>query len=694
MGSIFCPRKPKSSEIMCYEKFINGINKTFKSKEEFNLSMNKTKSYQLYEQVSKTEDFNEKMKLYNEILKLNNYDENIIYNYLLLLKNNENNKSESNKSNRSNEKNKNDIDKEYKDELNEYSVCLSNENYYKLENTEKKPCAKDNLLELFEILNEFDFDDTQKRFYFYEYLKREPKNYEIKINFSEKENQELYLYFLFYDIFCIFQKELNKYSKKVFESQKTFNEKLDEFVNDGSKKIILKFDDFMKTNVTLILFSEFFDALNIVSDFVKNNINFIRDILNKKIIDIYCLEGIILIMKSQIQYCINSDNSIDKLFKNYYNDECDDLNIESLNKNFKNIEIIINDKNLKIVSKSNNNSNCFIINNYYMYHNLEEPLKYIDKYFNFTNNISVKFYLIDYIKLQYFQLNNYVQYSLPFIQKFHNKISNSKTIYSLINYLFPGYKEEDFLSNNFILSIFDNILNGAKFYPFKNNLYSITFYHSLNIDFQISNKTYLIGRENNLYKTFYKYIILNLGFFIICEYHESLGHYLREYLRLLTLIDYESQRDDNGKKESGSYIQYLLLDNKIEFSLYELIFILDYNNYNVDFREFKKNFTNLKENKYEPSNDLKKDLIEFFDIDYNNIKNKIEKEFKESKNYKLFGDLKNLNSVEKYKFEMYKSCSINTRDIYIENKKFEAINNEIYQELKNIISLYQQKIKK
>ena len=76
------------------------------------------------------------------------------------------------------------------------------------------------------------------------------------------------------------------------------------------------------------------------------------------------------------------------------------------------------------------------------------------------------------------------------------------------------------------------------------------------------------------------------------------------------------------------------------------------------------------------------------------IKNKIEKEFKESKNYKLFGDLKNLNSVEKYKFEMYKSCSINTRDIYIENKKFEAINNEIYQELKKIISLYQQKIKK
>ena len=547
MGSIFCERKPIPPELMCYKKFINGENKTFKSKEEFNLEKNKAKSYQLYDQVSKKEDFNEKMKMYNEILKLNNYDENIIYNYLLLLKNNENSKNENN------EKIIKENSNEYKEELNKYSLCLSNEKYYKLENKEKKPCAKDNLIELFEKLNEFDFDDTQKRFNFYEYLRRNPKNYEIKINFSEKDNQELYLYFLFYDIFCIFQKDLNKYSKMIFESKKTFNEKIDEFINDGSKEIILKLDDFIKTDVILILFSEFFDALNIVSDFVKNNINFIRNILNNNKIDIYLLEGIILIMKSQIQYCVNSDNNIDKLLNNYYNDKSDDLNITKLNNIFKNIKITINDKNIKIVSKNNNDLKYFIINNYHMYYNIEEPLKYIDKYFNFTKIIPIKYYLIDYIKLQFFQENNYVQYSLPFIKKFHQKISESKTIYSLINFLFPGYDEEDFLSNNFILTIFDNNLKKAKFYPFNNNLYSITFYHSLNIDFQLANKTNLIGRENNLYKTFYKYIILNLGFFTICQFHENLGHYIREYLRLLTLIEYASPRDDNGKKESGSY---------------------------------------------------------------------------------------------------------------------------------------------
>ena len=66
-------------------------------------------------------------------------------------------------------------------------------------------------------------------------------------------------------------------------------------------------------------------------------------------------------------------------------------------------------------------------------------------------------------------------------------------------------------------------------------MYYTTFYHGLNKIFQIGNKMELIGRQNNLYRAFYIYIyiIIKLRFFIIYEYHEILGNYLREYLRLL-----------------------------------------------------------------------------------------------------------------------------------------------------------------
>lgn len=106
----------------------------------------------------------------------------------------------------------------------------------------------------------------------------------------------------------------------------------------------------------------------------------------------------------------------------------------------------------------------------------------------------------------------------------------------------------------------------------------------------------------------------------------------------------------------------------------------------VDFKEFRNNFKSLKD--YEPSDDLKKDFNEFFGIDYKNIKLKIEKDFKENNTYKLFGDLKSKKTLETYKFEIYKPCTVNIRDNYIKNKNFEPKKKEIYEELKKIIDFY------
>ena len=669
MGTIFCERKRrKIGYSFKYEKFKNGLKRTFNTKEDFSLSTVKKRSIQMFYQISNFDTYHKKKEHFEKILSLNNINENIIFEYLLLLKNNEYNL--------------------YQEKLKEYTFSLSNEKYYKLENKKKNKDSKYYIKEFFKNIYEFDKTSFTKRLNFYYYLKEKPRDILITINFSEKENPELYLYFLFYNIFCIFENQIAIYSKNILESTKSFDDKLKEFVSLGSQKIISQFNDFLKTNETLIIYSKFFDSLSFVSDFLKNKMNIINEALEKNNIDFYFLEGILLIIKNEIQYYQTISEKTDNLFVNYYNNN--DENIDLLNENFKNIKLIINNENIEIYQKSGSKLGLlYEIENYKIYNNLKKSIENIDNCYNSTNETFIKYYLIDDLKLQNFQENNYVKYTLPFIRKFHKNLSNSKTINSLVNYLFPGYEEGQFLSNDFILSIFENSLNNAKFYPFDTKIYCTTFYHSLNINYQISNKIDSKERRDNLDRTFFKYIIINLSYYIICEFHQVLGHYIREYLNLLTLMDYESPRG-----ETGNYIQNLLFDNKISLNLYELIFILDSNNYNVDYNTFRKNFLNLNDNeKYEPSIYFKNDIYEFFGFEYDMIKEQIRQDVVNNNKYHLFGDLKSDKTNETLKFEINEPCSLNLKDIYIKHKNRTGQEDIIYEKLKNNYELYLKSIK-
>ena len=232
MGIQFC-KKRKRQNTFRYEKFRNGELTFFNSKENFNLFYNKKKSYELYRDSQNALNYDDKIKKFKEILSLNNYDENIIYDYLSLLKEYETKKSDNralfndninNETIKINEDVENAQYNSYSEELEKYSICLSKEKYFDLEKKQKKS-AKEYLKEFFEKIGSFDAK-YEKRAEFAEYLTKKPKSYDLKINFTESENQELYLYFLYYTIFEIFKIEKQKYSQLILDSKATFNEKL------------------------------------------------------------------------------------------------------------------------------------------------------------------------------------------------------------------------------------------------------------------------------------------------------------------------------------------------------------------------------------------------------------------------------------------------------------------------------------
>ena len=92
-----------------------------------------------------------------------------------------------------------------------------------------------------------------------------------------------------------------------------------------------------------------------------------------------------------------------------------------------------------------------------------------------------------------------------------------------------------------------------------------------------------------------KIIIGNLGVFIYIEFNEILGNYLTTILSKITTINYISQRSPISSKKWIRWIYWILLFKQriSNFNLIQLIYILDVNNYNVDFRTFRNNFQNI-----------------------------------------------------------------------------------------------------
>ena len=135
---------------------------------------------------------------------------------------------------------------------------------------------------------------------------------------------------------------------------------------------------------------------------------------------------IFLFIILDLKYIINYD----KMKSNYLN-----MIINySKDENYNNMKYEINNDSLII----NNNIK---INNYEKYR-----IEKIMKDLNLLNDIDLnKFVFIPYIKIEY-------------LIKFNKRISKSKTISTLLNYIYPGYEEIKLFESEFIENLFNDVI--------------------------------------------------------------------------------------------------------------------------------------------------------------------------------------------------------------------------------------------
>ena len=122
------------------------------------------------------------------------------------------------------------------------------------------------------------------------------------------------------------------------------------------------------------------------------------------------------------------------------------------------------------------------------------------------------------------------------------------------------------------------------------------------------------------------------------------------YFSIITKGDFDSPFSEIDKKrESGRFIEHLLYGKRVKIlNYFQLSFILDIDNYSLDYESFKSKFNKL--DNFKLSINFKNMIKEHFSIDLN------ENDFKIEKTAKLFGS----NIID------------NINDVYVDNATFSS----------------------
>ena len=569
-------RKEKDNNIIPFEKFINLRKRELKDSSDFSFPKMKSFSLNYLEQIKGLNDDKLKIEILKNAIEFDNTNENILKEYLICLK-----KVDQNK---------------YKDELDKYLFHISPKIYKSITGKRKEITSISKLKEIFDLLKNYDknsivYKNNIIHFFNIDKIKITPVNSYYNLG-EQVELSIIELYYLLY-------KEINHkiiYLKYLFKSNElTLDEKIQSFCPISYHSFIKSIIDTQGENIsenfiisTLLLYSQTFLE---TFYYIRNYINQIYGIIEKCLKlenlekDYYILLFIILDLKNLIYYDMNKSNYLDMIIK--YNTK----------NNYDNIKYVIN-------------NNTLIINNKIK---IEDYQKYqIEKIVQDLNLFDVtipnEFLLIPYLKIEYFNDNNYVKYLNKFIEKFHEKISKSKTISTLLDYLYPGFEDIKLFQSEFIENLFKDSIKNAYFFPFSFRIGAKTLKRSNKILFFIPNRSSEF-KENlisNLDKRKY-YIIGNLGVFFYIEFHEVLGQYLRVVLSKLTTINYLSSSSPISEKDE--YIESLLFGKRISnFTFIQLLYILDTENYKADYKAFRNNFLNISN--YFPSETCKEMLRE------------------------------------------------------------------------------------
>ena len=246
-----------------------------------------------------------------------------------------------------------------------------------------------------------------------------------------------------------------------------------------------------------------------------------------------------------------------------------------------------------------------------------------------------KIRLMNFIKIQYFQKNNFYTHDQKywdFNKNLLKYILQSKTIKSLFQILYPNY-EFIFDDEKNINNLIDSII----FVPYD-------LYESYGITFKKELLIFIGGLFENFSKKIH--YLSKSSSFIVLGIHEGCVHWSSSFYSILkNNISLSDDFSDNekvnaeleeieksGKKingvtkesnfDGGYKIEIILFGREMrEFSVNEILFLLCKKSYDVDFRTFRENFQKASEKDLKTLFDEAKkdkefsDLLQHFNID-------------------------------------------------------------------------------
>ena len=592
MGNIFSSTKVvEPKQIKDFERIVENMKKrNLNASADFSLKKLKKRAVNLFEESKKINELNLKINKLEEAISYDNTNESILKDYLMLLK-----------------LKNNDI---FNKNIEKYYYHISPNTYKELLQKDKSFSSKELLILTFEKFRNYDcyweldlnkilLDCLSKHEltkFFYNNKKINERLFIANSNFTIKSNLELALYEIFFSLY----KEINS---KIYHIYKIINDK-DKNLKDKITILCPDIDFTNKlihegsSNISIVLLHQSYLFVRVFPH-IKNYISALGKILNKCLNfndienDYYFLVFIILEIKYMIRF-----GDLSKSTFQYVEKLKQIKNNNIINENNQDFEI---KEGKAIISKNINNKSIILDYNKYYMNEVIDFLKNINPF----SQPGIYAYN-KYVKLEYFNSDNYVTMSKDFINAFNKYISNSKTIITVLYELYPELKEFNLFESDFIENLFIDALNTCYFFPFYGKKGAITLNESGTILFFIPNRAKLDDEILEITTKKDCYIITNLGIFVYLEFHEILGHLLRVILSKLIDYHYISPRSIiSNTDEVGECIELLLFGKRIEkFTIKQALYILDINNYNKNYNDFRKDFQNLNSAEYLPSKDM------------------------------------------------------------------------------------------
>ena len=328
------------------------------------------------------------------------------------------------------------LEQTLKNNLNTYFYHISPETYKKIENEEKQNDAIDKLKELFNLFESYDKTCYKTNDIISYFAFKNIKITKTNLNYNIKTNIELSLIDIYYSIYSKMALKIIEFLD-IFKNPKlSIEKKIDEYIEDLNKEDVkeLLLLNTEEDSIPIIFLSYSERFLNILNN-IKTYVLSIKQVIDK-LLKFTKLEQdyyILLFISLEIEYIIDKEKS--PIFK---------------------------DEILEYIKEPIISENNDIDSLKYKIDKIPEELKESLKK---RKDYKKQYLLIPYLKLEYSNTNNYIYYNMKFIKQFNKKVSKSKTISSLLNYLFPGYTDFNLFEGEFMDTLFENAINNCYFYP-------------------------------------------------------------------------------------------------------------------------------------------------------------------------------------------------------------------------------------